>query len=120
MLKRFKLVKIFLIVIFSFVLLLFLGHQGKELTLKRIEEESGKNFDGRLLKTKLGRLCFKYYGLSKVPIENGKNCKTLLYMKTRTGGYFEYFHSMTLVVVLLNYKQFYCNEHAITPLTQLY
>ena len=28
--------------------------------------------------------------------------------------------NMTLVIVLPYYKQFYCNEHAITPLTQLY
>ena len=43
----------------------------------------------QLIRTSSRLLCFKYYGLSKVPIENGKNCKTLLYMKTRTGGYFE-------------------------------
>lgn len=57
-----KLVKIFFVTLFSFFLLLIIGYQVGELTLKKLDEEARENFDGNFIKTELGTLCYKFHG----------------------------------------------------------
>ena len=54
--------KIFFVTLFSFFLLLIIGYQVGELTLKKLDEEARENFDGNFIKTELGTLCYKFHG----------------------------------------------------------